>query len=96
VIDTHYCEGQNNNKYAWLGSWCYLRLATNILPRIEIVQRGKTQLDVIVFVFSLLSTNYLNLLVVVVLEYRRLLLQTGFALMHDIINLFKTKEGEEK
>jgi len=41
VIDTHYCEGQNHSKYAWLGSCCYLRLATNMLARIEIAERGK-------------------------------------------------------
>jgi hypothetical protein len=64
-----------------------------MLARIEIVQWGN-QLDGIVFVFGLLSTNYLNLLVVVVLEYRRLLSQTVFALMHDTIN-FK-KRGAKK
>jgi len=56
----------------------------------------KSQLDGIVFVFGWLSTSYLNLLVLGVLEYRRLLSQTVFAFVHDKINRFKTKEGEEK
>jgi hypothetical protein len=64
---------------------------------VEKLSRGvKSQLDGIVFVFGWLSTNYLNLLVLGVLEYRRLLSQTVFALMHDIINCYKTKGGEEK
>jgi len=95
VIDTRYCEGQNHNKYAWLGSRCYLRPAANMLPRIEIVQGVKSQLDGTAFIFGLLSTNYLTLLVVVVLEYRRFLSQTVFALMNDIINRFKSKEAEK-
>jgi hypothetical protein len=66
-----------------------------MLARRKIVQGVKSQLDGIAFVFGLLSTNYLNLLVVVVLEYRRLLSQTLFALMHDIINCFKSNEAEK-
>jgi hypothetical protein len=53
------------------------------------------QLDAIVFVFGLLSTNYLNLLVVVALEYRRLLSQTVFALVHDIIIVLKQKGAKK-
>jgi hypothetical protein len=56
----------------------------------------KSQLDGIDFVFGWLSTSYLNLVVIGVLEYSRLLSQTVFAFMHDKINRFKIKEGEEK